>query len=486
MIIDMALYSKIRFMYVNAKKSQRAIARELGISRNTVKKYCDGSNVPWERKQYERTNSVVTEEIIDFIKTCLLEDETENLKKQKHTARRIYHRLVEEKGFTGGESTVRRHVKELKQKQENQIMPLAFDPGEAIQIDFGEATVYFNDVKTVVNLFCARLCYSLDIFVMAFMRQNQESFLEAHVNTFQHIGGIPRKMIFDNARVAVKEGFGQYAKPQAQYQALSAHYAFEAVFCNPGKGNEKSLVENLVGWVRRNVLVPVPRVKDISELNELLLKNCIKYRQHTVRGRNNSVGYNYEEEKAFLNPLPPYIFDTSKTVHAKVNEYSTVRFDKNNYSVPAKYIGKEATVKGYGNRISIFQQGKEIASYSREYGTGKTFYKLEHYIDLLDLKPRSVFNARPVRDNIKKELLDWGKKFPNGPRDMVKLLKLCIDYGVDTILDIKRDLPTDINPSIDLVRSALIPKEKPLSLKHDIRMQPIDLAKYDRRYGVAK
>lgn len=486
MIIDMALYSKIRSMYINEKKSQRAIARELGISRNTVRKYCDGSNVPWNRKEYERPNSVVTEEIIDFIKACLLEDETENLKKQKHTARRIYHRLVEEKGFTGGESTIRRHVKELKQKQENSIMPLAFDPGEAVQIDFGEATVYLDDVKTVVNLFCARLCYSLDIFVMAFMRQNQESFLEAHVNTFQHIGGTPRKMIFDNARVAVKEGFGQYAKPQAQYQALSAHYAFEAVFCNPGKGNEKSLVESLVGWVRRNILVPVPRVKDIDELNELLHKNCIKYREHVVHGRSSSVGSNYQEEKAFLNPLPPYVFDTSKTVHAKVNDYSTVRFDRNNYSVPVKYTGREVTVKGYGNRLSILHRGEEIASYPREYKRDKTFYRLEHYIDLLELKPRSVFNARPVRDNVKKELLDWGRQFPNGPRDMVKLLKLCAHYGTDTILDIKENLPGDVAPSIDLVRSALTPEQKSLSLEQDISVEPVDLAEYDRRYGVAK
>ena len=485
MIIDMDLYGKIRSMYVKDKMSQRAIARELGISRHTVKKYCDGGSVPWDRKEYNRPNSVLTGDIVDFIQACLLEDEAENLKKQKHTARRIYHRLVEEKGFTGGESTVRRYVRTLKEKQADVSMPLVFEPGEAVQIDFGKATVYLNSKKTTVNLFCTRLCYSLDIFVMAFLRQNQESFLEAHVNAFEHIGGTPRKVIFDNARVAVKEGFGQYAKPQAQYRALSAHYAFETVFCNPGRGNEKSLVENLVGWARRNILVPVPRVDDIDELNQVLLSNCLNYRKHTVRGRSGSVGCQYEEEKVFLNPLPPYVFDTSRTVHAKVDEYSTVRFDRNNYSVPVKYAGQSVTVKGYGNTISIFCRGEEIACYRREYGRDKTFYRLEHYLDLLELKPRSVFNARPVRDNVKQELLEWGEKFPNGPWDMVKLLKLCVHYGTDRILDVKRSLP-EANVSIELVRSALVPKEKPLAVKQDIQVQSVDLARYDSKFGVAK
>ncbi|MEN1762303.1 IS21 family transposase, partial [Anoxynatronum sibiricum] len=246
--------------------------------------------VPWERKPYERISSVVTEEIRAFIQECLDQDEAEGLKKQSHTARRIYHRLKHEKAFTGGESTIRNIVNEMRPKHKEAFMPLEFDPGEAAQVDWGEATAYIKGIKTKVQLFCYRPCYSADIFVKAFYRQNQESFLEGHVDAFTHFNGVPGKIIFDNARVAVKEGFGLYAKPQAAYQALSAHYAFAMHFTNINSGNEKSLVENLVGWSRRNILVPVPRVETIEKLNNTLLAGCLEYRHHQIQGRSQTVG----------------------------------------------------------------------------------------------------------------------------------------------------------------------------------------------------
>ncbi len=137
MIIDVDLYEKIRRLYEHEGKSQRAIARALGISRNTVKKYCQGSLVPWERQgQSGRKRYVITEDVLEFIKSCLAEDEKENIKKQVHTAKRIYDRLVAEKKFTGGESTVREVVAKLRVKQNKVFVPLSFEPGEAFQIDF--------------------------------------------------------------------------------------------------------------------------------------------------------------------------------------------------------------------------------------------------------------------------------------------------------------------------------------------------------------
>jgi len=136
-IIDVNLYQKIREMYTVHQMSQRAIARELKISRNTVRKYCKGDNVPWERKEYSREPDVLTPDVMDFIRQCIKEDEAEGIKKQQHTARRIYHRLVEEKGFKGGESTVRLAVQQLKDEIPKAFVPLEFDPGEAAQVDWG-------------------------------------------------------------------------------------------------------------------------------------------------------------------------------------------------------------------------------------------------------------------------------------------------------------------------------------------------------------
>lgn len=468
--------------------SQRAVAKALGISRNTVKKYCEGNNVPWERKEYIRESNVLTSDVLDFILKCLEEDKKEGLDKQSHTARRIYHRLVDEKNFTGGESTIRLAVKEMKGSIPKSFIPLEFDPGEAMQIDWGEATVYLNGNKTKVNLFCARLCYSCSMFVMAFTHQNEESFLEGQQKAFEYFDGVPHKVIFDNARVAVKEGFGKYAVMQNAYKAFSAHYTFDALFCNVASGNEKGLVENLVGFSRRNLIVPVPHMANLSELNAHLLNGCNNYKNHAIPGREGTVGLRLRQEVSYFYTLPKYRFDTSKTVIAKVNEYSTVRFDKNNYSVPADIIGKDVTIKAYGNYINILFHGKTVATYMRVYGVGNTTsYTLEHYMPMLERKPRAVFNAKPVRQAVQKDLLEWGMTFPDPNRDTVKLLRLCLDYSVDRILNIKKQIPYSVQPTIDLVRSYLTDstvKKNIIPMSNEVIVDTVDLTSYDEKFGM--
>lgn len=172
-------YDEIRKRYLSGE-SQRHIAKTLGISRNTVSKYCEGAAVPWVRKNPERRSTVLTDDTIAFIQACLSEDEEEGPKKQKHTAKRIYDRLAEETGFTGGESTIRAKVRELKRLIPRPFCRSSLIPA-AMQIDWGEATVYLRDVRTKVHLFCARLCYSCRPVVLSYHRQNEESFLDAFV-----------------------------------------------------------------------------------------------------------------------------------------------------------------------------------------------------------------------------------------------------------------------------------------------------------------
>jgi hypothetical protein len=158
-------------------------------------------------------------------------------------------------------------------------------------------------------------------------------------------------------------------------------------------------------------MVPVPRVKSLAELNQQLLKDCLNYRStHKVDSRTTNVKDAYEEEWYQLKKIPTYRYDTSRKATPKVGDYSTVRFDKNDYSVPVRYLRKEMTVKGYANEICIFHEGEIVATFHRLYGTGKTEYRLEHYIDLLERKPRAVFQAKPVRQNVAKELLDWSSR----------------------------------------------------------------------------
>ncbi|MDO0826083.1 IS21 family transposase [Desulfosporosinus nitroreducens] len=480
MSIEVDIYEKIRYLHEHEGKSQRVISKLLGISRNTVKKYCEGSQVPWERQGISgRQRYVVTDEVMEFIKSCLATDTAENIKKQKHTAKRIYDRLVDEKDFNGGESTIREIVAGLKDKQAKVFVPLSYDPGEAIQIDWGEATAYISGKKIKVNLFCMRECYSADMFCKAFYRQNEESFIEAQITGFNYFEGAPKRIIFDNAKVAVKEGFGVHAKVQDKYKALAAHYAFQCDFCNIAAGHEKGLVEGLVGWVRRNILVPIPRVETIDELNSEILRRCLKYREHKIAGREQTVGEMALTTRVRLTMLPRYKFDSSKSITQRVSDFSTVRFDYNHYSVPVKYANKEISVKGYGNEVVMIYRNAEIARYSRCYERGQTKYRLEHYIDLIEKRPRSVFNAKPVKNNLSIQLLEAGRRL-SGPREMVKLLRLCVDYGEDKVLAAIGSLK---NPelSVELIRAFLTPVNTPekIPIAIDIQVPKPQFDKYN-------
>lgn len=488
MVVGMSLYSQIREAYISGE-SQRSIAKRLGVSRPTVKKYCEGETMPGVRKEYLRTPSVVTPEIESFIRSCLEADRVEGLRKQTHTAKRIYDRLVSEMNFAGSYSIVRRAVHEMKAQYipAQADMPLEYDPGDAIQIDWGEATVYLRGEKKVVQIFCGRLCYSCDIFVMACLNQNAESFLEAQQRMFDHFGGVPKRLIFDNGKVGVKEGFGLHAMAQDYYRLFAAHYVFATDFCNIASGNEKGLVENLVGYSRNNFLVPVPRVDSMDSLNVQLLENCLKYREaHRVQGRSQAVKDMYLAEKACLHPVAPYRYETARVATPSVGDYSTVRFDRNEYSVPVRFLRKTVTVKGYANKVVIICDQNTVVTYERLSGQGKTTYKLEHYIGLLERKPRSVFQAKPVRQTVKQELLDLGKLLPGGNKDMVRLLRLCVDYGEDRVIFAKNRIPNGITPTVDIIRSYLEQPEKDsiIRLQNEVYITQTNLAYYDEKCGV--
>lgn len=427
MKIEVEDYGEIRRLFEEEGMSQRRIAATLGISRTTVKKYCEGEQVPWERKPGSgMTETIMTEDVKEFIRACLNEDEKQGLKKQKHTARRIYQRLKEELNFKGGESTVRRYVKELRNHAPHTFIPLEYAPGEAIQVDWGECTVYIDGEKVKINIWCMRECYSADIFCRAFYRQNEESFLEGIRDGLIHYGGVPKKIIFDNAKVAVSEGFGIHAKATEGYRALAAHYVFTPVFCNIASGHEKGLVEGLVGYIRRNFFVPVPHVRTIEELNDMLTEAAKKYRDHMIDGQAETVGTKYETARKAFRPLPPFKFDTAVKAEVRADSFSMVKYDGNRYSVPYHLSGKEVTVKATGNYVSVLYRGEVVTQYTRDYGTGRKHYKLEHYMGLIERRPRSSIDAAPVKQTVPEALLRFLETLED-PHDVVKTLQLYLN-----------------------------------------------------------
>ena len=476
-------YQDIRHMYLVEGMSQRAIAKQLGISRNTVRRYCKGEQVPWERKLVKRAPSVITPDVIKFIKSCLEEDAQSPNKKQKHTAQRIYDRLCDEKGFTGGCSTIRNAVKELRDKLPKVYVPLAFDPGEAIQVDWGQATIILNGVKIQAHLFCMRLCHSIAPFVIAYPTEREEVFLEAHVKGFEFFGGVSRDLIYDNLKTAVKEGWGKTAREQDKFAAFRAHYAYRPLFCNPGEGHEKGLVENLVGYARRNFLVPVPKVSSFEELNQLLQQRCLKYiARHQVRGRDMSVKDAFALEQKDLLQLQLKRNDSCKSAEVRVDNYSTVRFETNSYSVPVKWSGKQVTVKASGLELNIYYRGEEIASHPRCYRKYQTIYQLEHYIPLIEQRPRSVFHAKPVKEaKLPEQIFAYAKKLKNPDKSMVKLLRLIVDQGLEPVLKALEIAQEKQQYSLDIIEFNLTKKSQviPLPTTGPV-VNPVDIKAYDQ------
>ena len=278
----MEVYARLRRAVQVDGMSIRQAAIEFGLSRKTIRKMLQFSLPPG----YQRKKPAARPKLgpwLGIIDQILLDDDSQP-KKQRHTAKRIWDRLKAEHAFSGGYTVVKDYVREARLRHKEVFVPLAHPPGEA-QADFGEALVVIAGIEQKAHFQCMDLPYSDDCFVIAFPAENTESFLEGHNQAFAYFGGVPRTILYDNTRIAVKEiaGDGE-RKPTEAFSGLQSHYLFAAKFGRPGKGNDKGNVEGLVGYARRNFLVPVPRVTSGEELNARLLEECRKRRERRLRG----------------------------------------------------------------------------------------------------------------------------------------------------------------------------------------------------------
>lgn len=387
---------RIRNAYYLQGISIRAIARNMRHSRKTVRKAIADASPP----VYARTEpppSPVLGPVKGIIDKWIEEDEGRP-RKQRHTSHRIYERLRDEHGFNGGESTVRRYVGNKKKRQVEHYVPLCFEPGADAQVDFGDAQVVMNGVQTHVQLFCMRLCYSHRPFVMALPFQKQEAFLEAHVRAFDFFGGVPRRITYDNLTAATTRAVrGDKRREIDSFIAFRSHYLFASHFCTPGEAHEKGQVENLVGYARRNWLVPLPRVKDYEELNAYLLAKCLANEKHVVHGMKESVGEMFEREKPILLSLPPRHYECFRLHPVRSNKMGIVCFEGNGYSVPTAHASRDLFLKAYVGRIEITDAKQILAVHRRLLGKGEESLSPAHYLEALKRKPGSVEYARPLR-----------------------------------------------------------------------------------------
>ncbi|MCL4552885.1 MAG: IS21 family transposase [Candidatus Marsarchaeota archaeon] len=299
--------------------SIRNISKTFGVSRQSVRKALASAEIPTYKLTNPRPYPVM--EAYRSIIQAWLKADAKAPPKQRHTAKRIYDRLVEEYGFSGGDSTVRRFVRLLKAKTPPAYIPLTASYEEQAQVDWGQAVVRMDGELTTAHLFCLRLKASGVPFVQAFPTEKLEAFLAGHTSAFAWFGGVPAQCVYDNPKTAVVRILsGPHREEHNAFSSLRAHYLFDSHFCNPAQAHEKGSVEHLVGYVRRNALVPVQDFADWEELNSHLLEWCTRERDRRKE--------QWELEKSALRSLPAHSFPCVLNRLAVVSKTSLVVFDR--------------------------------------------------------------------------------------------------------------------------------------------------------------
>jgi transposase len=389
---DMEQWSEIRRRVLVEGVSRRQILRETGMHWRTLKKMLAHSQPPGYRQQQPRRKTKLGP-YLERVEQIVREDRTQP-RKQRHTAKRIWERLRSE-GFSGGYTLVKKTVRELTQKQQEVFVPLVHRPGEA-QVDFGEALVKVNGRLGKVAFFVMALPYSDAAFVMAFERECTETFWEGHAQAFEFFNGVPRRITYDNSKVAVSQILGKERRLTRGFLQLKSHYLFDHHFCRVARGNEKGVVEGLVKFTRLNFFVPVPQVRDLAQLNDQLRQRCAEDRQRRLRGQSGpKAQLLLEDQKAFL-PLPATRFEACRKVSTTASSLSLVRFDRNDYSVPVRWAHHPIVVKGDYREVVLCGGGQEIARHQRIWEAEQVRFEPLHYLALLETKPGALDHARPL------------------------------------------------------------------------------------------
>jgi transposase len=429
-------YEVVRRAILVDGKSQRQIAKELGVHRGTIRRMLRHSSPPGYQRSKSPVGLKLNHEHKVWIDTILVADKKVHVK-QRHTATRIWQRLKDERSFTGGYTIVRQYIAFKRTSSQEMFVPLIHDAGEG-QADFGEADAYIQEQKVRLHFFCMHLPHSDAIFIKAYMAENTESFCDGHASAFLFFGGVPRNILYDNTKIAIAKvlGHGKRKKTEA-FSSLQSHYLFDASFANVGRGNEKGNVEGLVRFARRNFMVPVPHVNSLDELNQHLEKECLKRQDYVCRGHTQSIQERLKQEILLALPLDPYVAVRVRT--GRVNSMGLVRFENNDYSVPTRIGRSTVIIKGYVNHVIIIHGNTVVAEHLRCYGKHQTCFNPLHYLRLLERKagafdqaaPLKKWNLPPVFDKIRQALEKRDGK--NGTRAYIRILQHAQTYSINIL-----------------------------------------------------
>ena len=392
------LFEQIRREYDFGEGTVLGVARRLGVHRRMVRQALANAQPP-ERKRTERERPVIAP-LVPFI-DGILEADRKAPRKQRHTAHRIWQRIwTEMPERKVAEVTIREYVRERKQElgwsTRTTCVPQSYEPGQEGQVDWYEAWAELAGEPTVLQVFSMRSMAGGGAFHRAYYRATQQAFLEAHEHAFSYFQGVFRTLRYDNLKSAVKKILrGHRREETARFIAFRSHWRFQSEFCTPEEPHEKGGIENEAGYFRRNHWVPMPKARDLAELNAQLLAACREDEQRQIAGHTQPVGAAMIEERAHLLPLTEQGFELMEVCFPRVDGLGCVRVRTNLYSVPAK-PGKTVEVRLYPSYVEIRDEGRCIARHERCYGRQQQVLDLEHYLDVLERKPGALIGSKPL------------------------------------------------------------------------------------------
>ena len=469
MFTNMEQWAEIRRRVLTGEITKREACREYGLHWQTLKKILAADEPPPFRPRAPRAKP----RLGPFLPAIhqILEADRQAPKKQRHTAERIFQRLRDEHGYAGCASIVRSAVAEWKRAQAEVFVPLAHPPGEA-QMDFGHAEVIVAGERVTAAVFVMTLPHSDAFFVRAFPKECTESFQDGHVRAFAYFGGVPTRISYDNSRVAVAAITGARGRtPTREFLRLASHFLFAYRFCRVRRPNEKGHVEAMVGFARRTFLVPVPQAESWEALNADLVRRCEADLGRRLRGKDRPKGELLAAERSSLRPLPAGGFEPRRVEMAHANSLSLVRFDGNDYSVPASYAHQPITVVGGLDEVRLVCRDRLVARHRRHWGSEHVTFDPVHYLALLERKPGAFDHARPLAEwelpesfAVLRRRLEaaWGEA---GVRHFIQVLRLLEKCSLGELaVAVERALGIGANTA-DAVRVLLeVTREAPVRL----------------------
>ncbi len=434
--------AKIRRKCLVEGRSIRSVARDLGLSRNTVRKVVRGGAT---EHRYDRGEAQPHPKLDGFIGELenLLKTNKDRKKRDKQTLKSIWKKLCDQ-GCCAGYDAVRRYARRWEAQQGGGLskacVPLAFDPGEAFQFDWSHERVRLAGIPQVVKVAQFTLCYSRMPFIHCYPRETQEMVFDAHDRAFAAFGGQAERGIYDNMTTAVSKVLvGRDRKINPRFAQMCSHFLIDPTFCTPEAGWEKGRVERQIGTLRQNFFLPFPECETLECLNGQLAERARRHARTHPHPEFPEMSilevFLRAEQRCLASPMPP--FRGHVPVVTKASRTCMIRFDMNWYSVDARASGRPVEGRAYADRVEVRLDGRVVADHERHFGRNRHIYDVLHFIPILERKPGALRNGAPFRaEHLPPAVAEVKARLDSredGGKQMVRILLEARDRGLEPV-----------------------------------------------------